>query len=60
MDNDTVGMVRELHDRQVIRQVVERYARSVDRQDKDILVSCYHSDAIDDHGMFVGMTLKGN
>jgi ketosteroid isomerase-like protein len=48
------AMVRELHDRMAIRDVIERYSRGVDRQDKEILLSCYHPDAIDDHGMFVG------
>lgn len=54
MDGELERMVRELHDRQAIRDVIDRYSRGVDRQDKDILVSCYHPDAIDDHGMFVG------
>lgn len=47
-------MVQEIYDRQAIRAVVERYSRGVDRQDKTLLLSCYHPDAIDDHGMFVG------
>jgi len=47
-------MVRELYDRQAIRMVIERYGRGVDRQDKELLLSCYHPDASDDHGMFVG------
>lgn len=54
MEEDLEAKVRELYDRQAIRAVVERYSRGVDRQDKDILLSCYHPDAIDDHGMFVG------
>ncbi len=54
MDAELERMVRELHDRQAIRDVVNRYSRGVDRQDKEILVSCYHPDALDDHGMFVG------
>ena len=54
MDATLEAMVRELHDRQAIRDVVNRYSRGIDRQDRDILLSCYHADAIDDHGMFVG------
>jgi ketosteroid isomerase-like protein len=54
MDEAIEQMVRELHDRQAIRAVLDRYSRGVDRQDKALLVSCYHPDAIDDHGMFVG------
>jgi ketosteroid isomerase-like protein len=54
MDAELETMVRRLHDRQVIRDVVERYCRAIDRQDKALLISCYHADAIDDHGLFVG------
>jgi hypothetical protein len=54
MDAELERMVRELHDKQAIREVIMNYARGVDRQDKALLVSCYHPDALDDHGMFVG------
>jgi len=54
MDQDLEAMVRELYDRQAIRAVVERYGRGVDRQDKELLLSCYHPDASDDRGMFSG------
>lgn len=54
MNAELEQMVRTLHDRQSIRDVIDRYSRGVDRQDKDILLSCYHADAVDDHGMFVG------
>lgn len=54
MDTQLEAMIRELHDRQAIRDVVHTYSRGVDRQDRDLLLSCYHPDAIDDHGMFVG------
>ncbi|MGE0386172.1 MAG: nuclear transport factor 2 family protein [Gammaproteobacteria bacterium] len=48
------AQVRELADRQAIRDVVVRYSRGVDRLDRQMLLSAYHPDAIDDHGMFVG------
>jgi hypothetical protein len=51
---DLEMMVRELYDRQKIHEVVVRYCRAVDRLDRDLLLSCYHSDAIDDHGLIVG------
>jgi len=54
MEPDVEAMVRELYDRQKIREVVTAYCRAVDRMDRDLLLSCYHPDAIDDHGFFVG------
>jgi hypothetical protein len=33
-----------------IREVLMRYARGVDRADGDLLKSCYHADAIEEHG----------
>lgn len=46
--------VRELQDRQEILDCLMRYARGVDRLDRALILSAYHEDAIDDHGMFVG------
>ena len=43
-----------LMDRQEILDVVNRYCRGVDRLDKEMVLSAYHGDAIDDHSMFVG------
>lgn len=43
-----------LLDRQDIYDVMARYCRGVDRLDQDLVLSCYHEDAIDDHAMFVG------
>lgn len=43
-----------LLDREAIRDVVANYARGVDRLDRDLLMSVYHPDAIDDHAGFVG------
>ena len=31
-----------------------RYSRRIDRMDRELLLSAYHEDAIDDHGTFVG------
>ena len=36
--------------RDEIREVLARYARGVDRADADLLKSCYHPDAIEEHG----------
>ena len=37
-----------------IRQVLARYGRAIDSLDFDLLRSCYHPDAIDEHGMWDG------
>lgn len=36
--------------RDEIREVLARYARGVDRADGEMLKSCYHPDAIEEHG----------
>src|SRR5512133_1852435 len=36
--------------RDQIFEVLARYARGVDRADADLLKSCYHPDAIEEHG----------
>jgi len=40
--------------RQEIADVIYRYARGIDRLDFDLVRSCYHADAYDDHGAFAG------
>jgi ketosteroid isomerase-like protein len=40
--------------RQEIADVILRYARGIDRLDFDLVRSCYHPDAYDDHGSFTG------
>jgi ketosteroid isomerase-like protein len=47
-------MVHNLYDRQAIRDLVNNYCRAVDRMDRELLLSVYHPDAIDDHGHFTG------
>jgi SnoaL-like protein len=46
--------VAELADRQAINDCLMTYSRGIDRLDRDLLISVYHEDAIDDHGVFVG------
>lgn len=43
-----------LLDREEIRRVIMDFARAVDRRDWDLLRSCFHADARDDHGVFAG------
>ena len=52
--NEFETMVRMLADRQAIRDCLAAYCRGVDRLDRELLISCYHEDAIEDHGVFVG------
>jgi ketosteroid isomerase-like protein len=54
MSADLERLVRELCDRQAIRDQLTTYCRAVDRLDRGLLLSVYHADAIDDHGLFVG------
>jgi hypothetical protein len=46
--------VAELKDRQAIHDCLMTYSRGIDRLDRELLLSVYHDDAIDDHGVFVG------
>lgn len=54
MDKETERQLREMLDRQQIWQVMQRYARGLDRMDVELARSCYFDDCIEDHGHFVG------
>lgn len=54
IDPELEQKMRALIDRQEIHDVILRYCRGVDRLDRDLILSAYHPDAIDDHGLFVG------
>ncbi len=54
LDPSLEQKLRELVDRQAIHDVILCYCRGVDRMDRELLLSAYHPDAIDDHGLFVG------
>jgi len=43
-----------LLDRLAIHDVIVRYCRGVDRGDLELALTCYHPDAVDDHGGFHG------
>lgn len=50
-----LGSLDMLLAKQAISEVLHRYARGVDRKDRDALMSCYWPDAIDEHaGLFTG------
>ena len=46
--------VAVLADRQAVVDVVLRYCRGIDRLDLELVRSCYHADATDEHGTFTG------
>lgn len=46
--------VQTLKDRQEIADCLTRYARGIDRLDRELILSAFHPDAIDDHGQFLG------
>jgi SnoaL-like domain len=50
MDNTLDALLAERE----IRSVCLRYCRGIDRRDFEIVRDCYHADAIDEHGDFVG------
>ena len=50
--------VKELKDREAIREVIHRYCQAVDRCDLEMLKSCYWKDGYDDHGFFAGNAHK--
>jgi hypothetical protein len=46
--------LRELSDRSAINDLLLSYIRGVDRRDWDLVRSCYHEDAYQDHGAYQG------
>lgn len=46
--------LRELLDRQQLYELLTRYCRAIDRVDDELLLSCYHPDARQDHGAYKG------
>jgi hypothetical protein len=53
-DSELAAKVRELTDRAEIHECMMRYARGMDRRDREVLRSAYHDGAVDDHVGFVG------
>lgn len=50
---DSRAELEELIDRQRIWECLLRYTRGMDRLDRDLVMSAYHSDAWEDHGAFL-------
>lgn len=51
---DLANELRELRDHQQIVGCLHRYARGIDRCDVEMVVSCFHDDAVQDSGFYVG------
>jgi ketosteroid isomerase-like protein len=47
-------VLQQIADERALQELLTRYARGVDRCDLELLRSCYHDDALDDHGWFRG------
>ena len=54
LDANMAAKLTELFDREAIRQCLHRYARGVDRFDRDMILSAFHPESLDEHGKFVG------
>jgi hypothetical protein len=46
--------VQQMLDREAIRDCLMRYCRGVDRFDRELILSAFHPDFMDEHGKFVG------
>jgi len=46
--------LRRLLDQRQIEDAILRYCRGIDRMDRELVRSCYHPDATDEHGSFSG------
>lgn len=46
--------VQALVDEQAVRNVHLRYCRGIDRQDWELVASCFHEGGVDNHGMYNG------
>lgn len=49
-----VSGLRVMQDKLAISECVNRYCRSIDRHDSEMIASVFHPDAIDNHGDFLG------
>ncbi|HTX07849.1 MAG TPA: nuclear transport factor 2 family protein [Solirubrobacteraceae bacterium] len=54
MDITNQARLDELISKEEIRDVLSRFCRGVDRGEIELVRSCYHADAIDDHGSYHG------
>jgi ketosteroid isomerase-like protein len=48
---DMIAYIREAADRRAILDCIYRYTRGIDRADRGLMLSAYHEDAKDEHGV---------
>jgi ketosteroid isomerase-like protein len=48
---DLLAYLRDAADRQAILDCLHRYTRGIDRADRALMLSAYHADAMDEHGV---------
>lgn len=53
----TLTTLEQLLDREAIRDCLLRYARGLDRMDRELLENTYWPDAVDDHDNFRGLAM---
>ena len=53
-DADLRERITRLEDRAAVQDCMQRYARGMDRRDRELLRSAYHDGAVDDHVGFIG------
>ena len=54
MTTATPDAITAFLDEHAIKNVAHRFARGLDRMDRNLIESCFHEDGTDDHGMFKG------
>lgn len=55
LDSELIEFVKGMKDRQEILDCLHRYTRGVDRHDRELMLSAYHPDARDEHGVAEGV-----
>lgn len=51
-------LLADLSAREEIRNTLNRLVRATDRIDRELLLSCYHPDAVEEHGHFQGSAVE--
>lgn len=57
-DAELLEFLKAEKDRYEIRACLLRYTRGVDRHDRELMLSAYHPDAIDEHGVAKGLAAE--